>query len=288
MKNIVITGGTGFLGGRLVEFFKNQYHVLAPCRKDLPFQNFKLIREYMKENQPDYLIHCAAISDTVYAQNNPQEHYDTNVLYTEYLARVCKEIGTKMIFMSSDQVYSGKTVIHGCSLEEVPPLKVGMDEETSNIYGRGKLQAETKVCEILKDGVSLRLTWMYDWNRLHVKNKPDFLSQLLEGIDQGRELFYSTEYFRGITYVKEVVENMEKVFLLPGGVYNYGASCDGSLYQVAKATTNILGQDDDLIRENETPFNRNLSMDTKVLENYGIYFSSTIKGLERVVKENSL
>ena len=90
--------------------------------------------------------------------------------------------------------------------------------------------------------------------------------------------------YRGITDVWEVVQNMEKATLLPGGVYNYGSPNEKSTYDTAVEVFRALGYDKGKLQPKEGNFEqgeRNLTMSQEKLNAYGIYFSSTAEGLIR-------
>lgn len=55
---------------------------------------------------------------------------------------------------------------------------------------------------------------------------------ILNAIHTQDSVSFSSKQFRGITYLKEVAENMDKVILLPGGAYNFGSETTQSIYEV--------------------------------------------------------
>ena len=50
---------------------------------------------------------------------------------------------------------------------------------------------------------------------------------------------FSSRQYRGITYVKEVAEKMEKVMQLPGGIYNFGSETTKSMYEITKEFSTV-------------------------------------------------
>ena len=97
---ILITGANGFVGQKLMKFFKDA--IPAPSLRNATYND---IQRIVEESGADTIIHTAAISDIGVCEENPKASYLANVEIPMYLARASKE--RKLICFSSDQVYSG-------------------------------------------------------------------------------------------------------------------------------------------------------------------------------------
>ena len=82
---------------------------------------------------------------------------------------------------------------------------------------------------------------MYDSERLLEKEHGNFLTAFLQAVAEEREMVYPIYDYRGITDVRLVVENLEKVFKLPGGVYNFGLENDYNIYETVHRLLKKLG-----------------------------------------------
>ena len=111
-KKILITGSSGFLGSRLAYYYRNLYDLLLPTHSELNVSREEAVRAYLEEHRPEFVIHCAALSNTWYCEQHADESHKVNVQGTVRIAKACKQIGAKLVFMSSDQVYNG-TPVHG-------------------------------------------------------------------------------------------------------------------------------------------------------------------------------
>ena len=96
---------------------------------------------------------------------------------------------------------------------------------------------------------------------------------------------FSSRQYRGLTYVKEVAENMEKVIQLPGGSYNFGSETDMSMYDITKQFLASLKKDIPLC---DVQPRHNLWMDCSKAKKFGIQFSRVEDGLLRCVKDAGL
>ena len=278
---ILITGSSGFLGSRLAVYLAKRYDLLLPTHSELNVSREDTVQAYMEEHRPKVVIHCAALSNTWYCEQHPEESHRVNVQGTVKMAKACKRIGAKFIFMSSDQVYNG-TIASG-------PLREDCLLQPVNVYGRHKLEAEQRALLNLHESVGLRLTWMYDMPDSKMKLNSNILVNLQKASREGSVINVATHEYRGVTDVWEVVRNIEKVLNLPGGVYNFGSGNSLDSYSLFVETARLmgLGSAKDWIIPDYSRFceqTRNLSMDCSLIGKYGIYFNDSIRGLEMAMK----
>ena len=240
-----------------------------------------MVKAYLEEQRPEVVIHCAALSHTGYCEQHPEESHRTNVQGTVRMAKACKQTGAKLIFMSSDQVYNG-TPLRGALKEEVALQPV-------NVYGRHKLEAEQRALWNLPEAVGLRLTWMYDLPDSSLKLNSNLLVNLLKASREGMPLPAATHEYRGVTYVWEVVRNMEQAMTLPGGIYNFGSSNSLNSYELFWRTAQLMGLNDAaewLLLDEERFSNqeRNLTMDCSGIAAHGIRFNNSVEGIEEALQ----
>lgn len=284
MKKILVTGGSGFLGSRICYYFKKKnYEVDAPSHEKMDITDLESVRSYFKESNAEIVIHCAAISDTGYARMHPGKSFLINVTGTENLAKAANEAGLRLIFMSSDQIYNERT----CTSEKYEKEKDGATEEQGrhpgNVYGRHKKEAEEKSLLANPDTVVLRLTWMYDIKREGMKTNGNLLTNLMEAQKKKIPLSFARHEYRGITNVWEVVENLEKVFGIPAGIYNYGSENEYPTIEIAGEAAKILNVSKEIVTEDRKRFAdrpRNLTMCCDKIRKEGIFFKSTWEGLK--------
>lgn len=77
-KNILITGGTGFIGSHLKTALKDKYNILVPNREDLNLINEISVKEFFSRNQIDCIIH-AAFSGARIIPNESEKIIQNNV-----------------------------------------------------------------------------------------------------------------------------------------------------------------------------------------------------------------
>lgn len=278
---ILITGSSGFLGSRLVSYLKDRHELLLPSHSDMNVSREEAVMAYMAESSPHIVIHCAALSNTGYCQGHPEDSHRVNVQGTVKIAKACKHIGAKLIFMSSDQVYNGTP--------KLGPLKECDVLQPVSVYGQHKLEAEQRALRNYPQSVGLRLTWMYDVPSSFMKLNSNILVNLKNAFEEGRTIQASTNEYRGVTNVWEVVNNIEKTFQLPGGVYNYGSYNSLNSYELHLKAAHMMGLEEPSRwilpdRERFLFQARNLTMDSVLAQGYGIKFLGSLEGIDTALK----
>jgi dTDP-4-dehydrorhamnose reductase len=133
MKPVWITGANGLIGNYLVQTAPRlvpRWRVRALTRADFDLLDFAAVRREFAKDQPQLVIHCAAITILSDAQRNPVLARHVNVEATKFLAELAAEI--PFVFFSTDLVFDGRK---GNYIETDAPNPL-------HIYGETKLAAE--------------------------------------------------------------------------------------------------------------------------------------------------
>ena len=271
MKRIFVTGAGGFVGARACRFLQGNYEVLTLPKGWMASCTELQLMQSIAEAHPDVILHTAALSDTSYCAQHPAEAYRANVELPVWLARAAQQTKAKLVAFSSDQVYAGT--------KQQGPLSEALDLHPTNIYGQYKLEAEQRVLELCPDSVHLRASWMYDLPGYGLPIRGNLPLNLLRAALKGEAVRFSRNDFRGVTYVRQVIENLEPAMDLPGGVYNYGSENREDMVTTALAFAEALRLPDADNLIEAVDWQRNLAMDCGKLRGYGIRFDTTQEGI---------
>ena len=120
--------------------------------------NSQEVTETIKKVNPDVVVHCAAWTavDLAEESENKEKVMAINVGGTENIARVCKELDCKMVYISTDYVFDGygtKPWEEDC--KDYAPL---------NVYGESKLMGEKVVSLNLEKYFIVRIAWVFGVN----------------------------------------------------------------------------------------------------------------------------
>lgn len=282
MKTILVTGKDGFFASRFIEYYKGKYNIIGFSHSDLDITNEKQTISIISKYNPDYLVHAAAISDTGICERNPEKSFEVNVKGSINVSKACLNTKTKLIYLSSDQVYNGNY--------EAGPY----DEKsfkTNNVYGKHKIEAEKEILQMLDDVVILRLTWLFDLPARHKRTNSNIVWNIAKALMENKAIKFPANEYRGITYVYDLVKNFYKIIDLPAGVYNAGSENNLSTYEVAEKVVAAMGLSyrvkEILIKDIERykEKNRDLRISNGKLKNCGVLFSSTEEAVGNCIED---
>lgn len=173
---VFVTGVNGQLGYDVVrELERRGYTAIRSGSKEIDEENYvslditdkESVRKVLEQIKPDAVVHCAAWT-AVDAAEEP-ENFDkvmrVNSAGTRNLAVACKNIGCKMVYISTDYVFDGqgeKPWKPDCT--EFAPL---------NVYGMSKLEGERAVTDLLSRYFIVRIAWVFG------KNGKNFIKTML-------------------------------------------------------------------------------------------------------------
>ena len=167
---ILLTGGFGYLGQTFIKKYKKFDYVIFSRKKPKNYEKFDgvielgnvenhTIFDVIKKHKPDIVIHLAALSGLKKCESDPSKAFLTNVLGTMNVAMACSSEQSKLIFLSSREIY-GETLNEQSSEIDFP--------SPVNVYGLTKYLSE-KIIEFYAktnnlNYLILRLTNVYGDN----------------------------------------------------------------------------------------------------------------------------
>ena len=122
LKKLLIIGGSGLVGSTLVKYAKMKYDIHITINKnksvfnDVPTTQIDLINDQasiidlIRNFNPDIVVSTAAHSSVDFCEI---DHKLANTLHVDainYIAKVCRQIDAKLIFLSTDAVFNGKLI----------------------------------------------------------------------------------------------------------------------------------------------------------------------------------
>ena len=126
--------------------------------EQLDITNAESVQAVLRRVQPDAVIHCAAWTAVDLAENEDKQELvrAINADGTRNIARVCKELNCKMVYISTDYVFDGQG--------ETPWTADCKDYKPLNVYGQTKLEGELAVSEMLEKYFIVRIAWVFGLN----------------------------------------------------------------------------------------------------------------------------
>jgi dTDP-4-dehydrorhamnose reductase len=247
---VLVTGGTGLLGWWVARVLAERgfhvtatYHVKKPSgiegvswlRMDL--EDARSIGEVIRSVAPDVIVHTAAYTDVDGCEVNRSKAYRVNYLGTMMVAKLCKELGCFMVYVSTDYVFDGERGLY--SEEDVP--------SPVNYYGLSKLLGEVAVESLLgaSSSLILRVSGLYGYSPTGKRN---FGIIALEKLLRGEEVKAFHDQYLSPTYTPFLAEMIARVIEkeVKGVLHIAGARV--SRYQFALTMAKVLRRDPGLVK----------------------------------------
>ena len=134
----MITGAHGFLGANAVAHLSPHANVIGITREQHDLTTPESLAKEITEIKPDYLLHAAAIADHALCEEQPDHAEAVNSQATKVIARAAQMAGTKLIYVSTDAVFSGQP-------SAATPAGNYQESDQPNpntVYGESKLAGE--------------------------------------------------------------------------------------------------------------------------------------------------
>lgn len=153
---VLVTGVRGQLGYDVVNELKKRNHeAVGVDINEMDITDSDSVERVITKEKPDAVIHCAAYTAVDAAEENKELCVRVNAEGTENIAKACKKIDAKMIYISTDYVFDGEGERPWEPEDERAPL---------NVYGLSKYEGELAVEKYLEKYFIVRIAWVFGVN----------------------------------------------------------------------------------------------------------------------------
>ena len=140
---------------KLYRLERRRIQAEAASREQFDITDEAAVRSFIISARPDAIIHCAAYTAVDKAEDEPDLCRRVNMDGTRNIAAVCRDVGAKMVYLSTDYVFSGAGMTPYEPNDPTAPL---------NVYGASKLAGEQTVRELLERYFIVRTSWVFGVN----------------------------------------------------------------------------------------------------------------------------
>ena len=156
---VLVTGYNGQLGWDVIRLLNERG---VECRgvdvQDFDLTDGQAVKAYVLDYRPDVIVHCAAYTAVDKAESEPEICAAVNGDGTMNVVRAALSVGAKLVYISTDYVFSG---------QGEDPWKEDSPYDPQNVYGLSKVQGEIAVRSLMKRYFLIRTSWVYG---IHGKN----------------------------------------------------------------------------------------------------------------------
>ena len=159
---VFVTGVKGQLGYDVVnELEKRGHTAIGVDIEDLDITDAAAVEKMITEAAPEAVIHCAAWTAVDAAEDNEEKCRQVNVNGTENIAKVCKKLNCKMMYISTDYIFDGKGTR---PWEPDDPVTTPL-----NVYGQTKYEGELAVRSNVEKFFIVRIAWVFGKGKNFIK-----------------------------------------------------------------------------------------------------------------------
>ncbi len=213
-KTIWVSGAEGRLGSALVLLLKQNIEnkVIGTDKDEVDITDLDAVNAAMDVFHPSVVINCSSMSDIDECEKNMVEAFKVNTLGARNLAMATQRANAKIIQMSTDDVFEGKSGIRLTEFDLPTP---------KNVYGKSKLAGENLVRELNPKHLIIRSSWVYG------TGKDDFMTEVLDHAKKGETFEVAMDIISTPTSALTLAKFVE--LMLDHEEYGiYHASCEGS------------------------------------------------------------
>ena len=153
---ILVTGVKGQLGHDVVnELNKRGIDSVGVDIQEMDITDASSVEQVITNAHVDAVIHCAAYTAVDAAEDNQEICRKVNVNGTQNIATTCKNLGIKMMYISTDYVFDG---------QGTRPWEPDDARSPLNVYGQTKYEGELAVQNTLDNYFIVRIAWVFGIN----------------------------------------------------------------------------------------------------------------------------
>ncbi len=237
---IAVTGSDGMLGSDIGKVFSD-VELLQLTLHDFDITDLDQTFTYIRDIQPDYLIHCAAFTDVDASEHNPETAYKVNGTGARNVAMACEEVKCPMVYISSDYVFEGT---------KNEPYKEWDEARPVSEYGFSKLLGERYVSSMTNRYYIVRTSWLYG---KHGKNFVETIKRLLTEKDK---LTVVNDQIGAPTYTYDLAVTLRELIGKGYGIYHVTNASHCSWFEFAQEIARIRSSNTNIVPITTEEFNR--------------------------------
>jgi dTDP-4-dehydrorhamnose reductase len=195
---ILVSGKNGQLGRELQNFAtSNQnFQFIFFDRNELNIADEQSTKNTFDKLSPSFFINCAAYTAVDKAETEKEFAHKINAEAVGNIAKQCAQFNTKLIHISTDYVFDGKTK---------QPYKEDDATNAINYYGYTKLKGEELALKNNLDTIIIRTSWVYS------EYGNNFVKTMLRLMHERKEINVVNDQFGSPTYAKDLAEAIVEI-----------------------------------------------------------------------------
>lgn len=153
---VLVTGINGQLGHDVMgELKKRGHEAVGVDIEEMDITDAGCVKRVMTQTAPEAVIHCSAYTAVDRAEEEVELCRRVNAEGTKNVAEACAGLDCKLLYLSTDYIFSG---------EGERPWEPGDEPEPLNVYGLTKFEGEQEIKSRMDKYFILRISWVFGVN----------------------------------------------------------------------------------------------------------------------------
>lgn len=200
----LLTGMNGTVAPVVSEALKKKGYAIIPYdRKATSTEDEEAIRSFLKESNPDLLMHFAMGSNE----------------WTRILATLTREMGIKYVYISSVSVFNPA---------QSAPFTKDMTPHPDDDYGTYKFEGETVSKKANNQSYIARLSWQIG----HDKHGNHMVAQLFDQMKDKGFIEASDAFYPSAAFMEDTADGLLRLLKHPPGIYHLNTNQSLSFYDI--------------------------------------------------------
>lgn len=228
---ILVTGANGQLGNELRDLFEEKHPGITTYVdvEQLDITDREAVENFIKNNDFTHIINCAAYTSVDKAEEDKMTCAAVNIDGIANLGRIANELGIKVIHISTDYVFDGKSFRPYSESDKVNP---------TSQYGTTKRKGETALLGLAPDAIIVRTGWLYS------TYGNNFVKTMLRLGQEKTSLKVVCDQIGTPTYAADLARALENIIFARQwhpGIIHFSNEGVCSWYDLAVATHRLAG-----------------------------------------------
>lgn len=153
---VLVTGINGQLGHDVMgELKKRGHEAVGVDIEEMDITDAECVKRVMTQTAPEAVIHCSAYTAVDRAEEEVELCRRVNAEGTKNVAEVCAGLDCKLLYLSTDYIFSG---------EGERPWEPGDEPDPLNVYGLTKFEGEQEIKSRMDKYFIVRISWVFGVN----------------------------------------------------------------------------------------------------------------------------
>ena len=210
---VLLTGGKGMLGRTICRELTD-FDVIPTDLPEADITDEEAIDAVIRDNRPDAVIHCAAMTAVDKCEEAVDLAYRLNARGSANVAAACHRNGVRLVAISTDYVFDGDA--------DRPYTEFDQPTGGRTVYGKSKFAGEEAVRSLCPNHVVCRISWLYGFGG------PSFVHAMLKLADGTRPVLKVVDDQRGNpTSALAVARGLREILKRPKLCGTFHLTCEG-------------------------------------------------------------